>query len=135
MFDAVRETRPPLRTHLSHEAQPEMPVHDSAYYLIHIASSPPNSAVKPSWNTNPALDDVSWASLPSELLKVCPVTLECLNYIYIIKLEEDYVQHDPYPTNTRANGPPQTRKHVFLATFMDITELLTRYLALRSLLG
>ncbi|KAF8581066.1 hypothetical protein K439DRAFT_1636478 [Ramaria rubella] len=72
MFDAASGTRPlqdPLRSHPPNEAQKETLMYDQSYYLIHIASSSPNKATKPSWNTNPALDTITWASLPSELHK------------------------------------------------------------------
>lgn len=69
MFDAIVDTRP-LRPHSANEAQPELTVLEPACYLIHIASSRPNKATKPTWNMDPALDNVTWESLPSHLLKV-----------------------------------------------------------------
>ena len=75
MFDAVSETRPSLRPQSTNEGRPDVALNEPIFYLIHVASSPPNDAMKPSWNTDPALDEVSWDSLPSELLKVCSIAV------------------------------------------------------------
>lgn len=89
MFDAVDETRPPLRPHLTNETRLEIPGHDPTCYLIHVASSPPDSAIRPSWNANPALDEITWASLPSELVKVCFPVHSSHIFISLVITEED----------------------------------------------
>ena len=44
-----------------------------SYYLIHVAATPPDPATKPLWNSSPALDSVTWDTIPAEIRKVRPL--------------------------------------------------------------
>ncbi|GJJ08669.1 hypothetical protein Clacol_002888 [Clathrus columnatus] len=66
MFDAVAETRPlpPLAAENT-----ELSPYEPTFYLVHIAATQPDSAPKPVWNQNSLLDDITWSTLPAEILK------------------------------------------------------------------
>jgi len=67
MFDIAGEARalPPPGMIFS-----ELPPFDPIYYMIHIAGAPPDTSARPAFNSNPALDDLTWDSLPEEVRKV-----------------------------------------------------------------
>ena len=71
MFDTLKNgaNQRPLRP-LSLNESRDKPKEVFSYHLWHFAAGQPDNAKKPRWNRAPALDNLTWNTVPTELKKV-----------------------------------------------------------------
>lgn len=79
LFDKEKEFKPLRPRNLNQPAETEPSPREIPSYFVHFAAGTPDGATHPQWNNSPALDSLSWATLPAELKKV--ISVPCTNFM------------------------------------------------------
>ncbi|KAJ7243733.1 hypothetical protein C8J57DRAFT_1477080 [Mycena rebaudengoi] len=91
--------------------QPKTPSFQQVYHLFHICAAPPDESEHPQFNMTPALDDVTWDSLPAELKKR---NINLSSMSLLPKLPKFAELHAACSTSTIAPWFPVRPHHVML---------------------